>query len=66
MRLRGEEIFIVFSRLISEPARFGVSICKKSAFLVRVAQEDVGCNLFRAGFTRWNFPGSFTTVHSET
>lgn len=29
-------------------------------------KKRLAVNLFRTGVTRWNFPGSFTMVHSET
>lgn len=51
--------FIIFSKHISEPAHL--------VFItVRKTQEMLVANLFRAGFTKWSFPGLFTMVHRDT
>ena len=42
MKLRDDELFIIFRWHISEPDRFGIPIYEKRTFVVRVAQEEVG------------------------
>lgn len=58
--------FIIFSKHISEPAHLVFIAVRKTHLWSVWHQERLVANLFRAGFTRWNFPGLFTMVHRET